>query len=251
MAVALASLSAFDVAAQAPKLVPKKPIKAPKLDLSQATLLKAGAGQVDAAQAAVFGPGKAIDGSPRIDRPNVLPTLADVERTAVRERLAALLGVEVAAVPVFKLTTHLNAPGDTVVLALNSPPGNGVYINAFDARQVFRTNNGPGFVRLVGDDAVAGRFPSVTFNTSAEGERVYLYTCFVETDLPTLKVSLWEYGSQGGGAYFTLPVQNGKLFVPFETALGTYNLMLSLSLDPATAAGKVAEVSHCEMTRVR
>jgi hypothetical protein len=43
---------------------------------------------------------------------------------------------------------------------------------------------------------------------------------------------------------------NNKLFVPFEAGADTYALTLALRLD-AAAAGKTAEVSHCELTRVR
>lgn len=46
---------------------------------------------------------------------------------------------------------------------------------------------------------------------------------------------------------FVLPVDNGKLFVPFEVGEHT----LSLGLDAAAAAAKSLELSHCELTRAR
>lgn len=247
---AAVSLSTVEVAAQPAKAATKKAAKPGKLDLSKVAVLKAGAGEQGAAAAAAIGAGKAIDGAPKSDRPNLRPELAEAERAALREHLARLLGVEASAVPTFKLTSHLNAPGDTLVLALNTPPGNGVYINAFHARHVYRTNNGPGYVQLVGDDAAGGGQPSVSFHTGVQAESLYLYTCFVTTDLPQVKVSLWEYGASASGDFFTLPVQSGKLFVPYETGAGAYGLTLYLYLD-GDAAGKSLELSHCELTRVR
>lgn len=243
--LAAMSLSAVDVAAQAPKVVPKPGLKPPKLDLSQLKVYK-----YDPALAPPKG--GALDG-PKIAAPGPVPELAEHERTALRERLAGLLDIAPAALPEFKRAPQLKAPGDTLVLDLGAPLPDGVVIDIYEPTGVQRSAAGPTAVHLVGLASPSTYYyPSIFFTTPVEPGRTYLYTCHLATDLTAINVSVSELSGQTGrGVVFNAPVlQGNKLLVPYQTGPDTRVIRFGMLID-LTQAYKYITLSRCELTLVR
>lgn len=209
------------------------PLKPKKIDLSRMTMSRAS----DAASTAQP-PTQPSPPSP----PPAESSAAEVQ--ALRARIGQLLGVQPAQVPVFTKAPALYKPGDTITLSFDTPmpPGAGISVP-------FGVSRTDGDVHTSYWQLYASHPGQANLWIPAQANRVYLFTCYVETSEPELAANFWEQ-KRGGWYTTTATIAGGKAYAIHANGPSPGGLTLSFAAGELSPDGHV-KFSRCDVTMLQ